>query len=244
MTEDHARKPHAALDLDRRKLKSQKIERLLGLGAGSTELRLLEVGAGSGGISHYFGTHASGRFEVEAVDVKDSRQVSEGYGFTLVEGVRLPFPDNCFDVVLSNHVIEHVGNDMEQAMHLTEMRRVMRPAAIGYLAVPSRWMLVEPHYRLALLSWWPESWRSRWLRLWGKGEFYDCRPMSCGDLEARLTATGFRFEQLHAEALKATFEIERPDAFVWRYLLRFIPDSMVALTRHGFPTLIYRLQKA
>lgn len=243
MTEDNARKPHAALDLDRRKLKGQKIERLLGLRAGSDLLRLLEVGAGSGGISHYFGTHASGRFEVEAVDVQDSRQVTEDYGFTLVEGVRLPFPDSSFDVVLSNHVIEHVGDDMAQAVHLAEIHRVMKPAAIGYLAVPSRWMLVEPHYRLALLSWWPESWRSRWLRLWGKGDFYDCRPMSCVDLERRLSVAGFRFEQLHAQALRATFEIERPDSFVWRYFLRFIPDSLVALGRHGFPTLIYRLRK-
>lgn len=244
MIEGGARKPHAALDLHRRRLKGQKIEQLLGLNTESTGLRLLEVGAGSGGISHYFGTHVSGRFEVEAVDVQDSRQVSEGYRFTLVDGVRLPFPDNSFDVVISNHVVEHVGDDREQAIHLAEIRRVMKPGSIGYLAVPSRWMLVEPHYRLAFLSWWPESWRSRWLHLWGKGDFYDCRPMSCGDLEKRLSTAGFWFKQLHAEALRVTFEIERPDAFLWRYLLRFMPDSMVALARHAFPTLIYRLHKA
>ena len=238
------KKPHAALDLHRRRMKGQKIERLLGLGNEPETQRLLEIGAGSGGISHYFGTQASGRFEVDAVDVHDSRQVTEGYRFELVEGVQLPFSDNSFDVVLSNHVIEHVGSDSEQATHLAEIRRVMKPEAVGYLAVPSRWMLVEPHYRLALLSWWPEPWRNRWLRLWGKGNFYDCRPMSCGDLERRLSAAGFQFEQLHAEALRATFETERPDAFFWKYLLRFVPDSMLTLVRHVFPTLIYRLHKA
>ena len=237
------RKPHAALDLYRRRMKGQKIERLLGLKDGQTVRQLLEVGAGSGGISHYFGTHASGRFSVVAVDVHDSRQVFDGYRFELVEGVRLPFADNSFDVVLSNHVIEHVGSRREQAGHLAEIHRVMKPAAIGYLAVPNRWMLVEPHYRLALLSWWPESWRNHWLRLWCKGNFYDCRPMSCGDIERRLSVAGFRFEQLHAEALRATFEIGRPDALIWRYLMQFVPKSMFALARHGFPTLIYRLHR-
>ena len=243
MRQEAARKPHAALDLHRRRLKGQKIERLLGLEHAQGPWQLLEVGAGSGGISHYFGTHASGRFSVVAVDVHDSRQVSDGYRFELVGGVQLPYEDNSFDVVLSNHVIEHVGSDSDQAGHLAELRRVMKPGAVGYLAVPNRWMLVEPHYRLAFLSWWPEPLRSRWLRLWGKGDFYDCRPMSCGDLERRLSAVGFRFEQLHAEALSATFEIERPEAFVWKYFLQFFPAFIFSRARHGFPTLIYRLHK-
>src|SRR3546814_9833619 len=67
----------------------------------------------------------------------------------------LPFADDSFDVVLSNHVIEHVGEQPEQLAHLSELRRVLTPGGIGYLAVPNRWMLVEPHYRLAFLSWWP-----------------------------------------------------------------------------------------
>ena len=35
--------------------------------------------------------------------------------------------------------------------HLREIRRVLRRDGLAYLAVPNRWALVEPHYRLALL---------------------------------------------------------------------------------------------
>ncbi|WP_149195503.1 class I SAM-dependent methyltransferase [Luteimonas suaedae] len=241
MPEDTVRKPHAVLDLPSRQWKARKVERLLGLDARSGPLRLLEVGTGSGGISHYFGTHPEGGFEVEAVDVVDSRLVYEGYRFTQVTGTRLPFADDAFDIVLSNHVIEHVGDDAEQAEHLAELRRVMRPNGAGYLAVPNRWMLVEPHYRLAFLSWWPERWRSAWLRLWGRGALYDCRPLSRRDLERRLSAAGFRFEQVHYEALRATFEIERPQALIWRLLLRHVPERMHVLMGGIYPTLIYRL---
>ncbi|MEN1957641.1 class I SAM-dependent methyltransferase [Luteimonas changyuni] len=244
MTVDPPRSPHAALAMDGRYRKGRKIERLLELALDSSPRRLLEVGAGSGWISHYFVHESSGRYDVDAVDVVDNRQSKDGYRFTPVTGTGLPFADGVFDVVISNHVIEHVGDDDAQDRHLRELHRVLKSGGVGYLAVPNRWMLVEPHYRLAFLSWWPERWRSGWLRLWRKGRHYDCRPLSCGQLERCLELAGFRFEQAHGLALRATFEIEFPDNPLWRHALRHIPVGAWSLARRMFPTLIYHLRKA
>jgi 2-polyprenyl-3-methyl-5-hydroxy-6-metoxy-1,4-benzoquinol methylase len=52
------------------------------------------------------------------VDVNDERIITSGYAFTQVTGTLLPFPDTSFDVVISNHVIEHVGEPPEQLAHL------------------------------------------------------------------------------------------------------------------------------
>ena len=238
------RLPHAVLDLASRAPKARKIERLLALDPRPGPRRLLEVGCGAGGICHWFATAAEGRFEVDAVDVHDARQVHEGYRFTRVPGTALPFGDGAFDVVISNHVIEHVGDDAAQAHHLAELHRVLAADGTGYLAVPNRWMLVEPHYGLALLSWWPEAWRSGWLRLWRRGAAYDCRPLARADLERRLAAAGFAFEQLHGEALRATFEIERPRSLPWRLVLRHVPGWAHRAARGVYPTLIYRLRRA
>ena len=238
------RAPHAVLDMASRRHKALKIYRLLGLDARPGALRLLEIGCGGGGISHWFATGAEGRIEVDAVDVVDLRVTRDGYRFTLVDDVTLPFPDACFDVVLSNHVIEHVGDDRAQALHLSELRRVLSEDGVGYLAVPNRWMLVEPHYSLAFLSWWPEGWRSWWLRVWKRGALYDCRPLSRLYLEARLAVGGLEFEQLHGEALRMTYEIERPDAWAWRLVLRHVPAWLHHLLRGAYPTLIYRIRRA
>jgi Glycosyltransferase len=237
---DSVRQGHAVLDLGSRVAKAKKIEVLLGLAPGSP-LRLLEVGTGSGGIAHYFGTHPVLDIEVEAVDVQDARQIFEGYRFTRVEGVELPFPDGHFDVVVSNHVIEHVGDATAQAAHLDELRRVMRPGGVCYLAVPNRWMIVEPHYRLAFLSWWPERWRSGWLRFWRRGEHYDCLPLSRGGLEEMLALADLQFEQLHGEALQVLFEIEKPESRILRFFLRRVPRGLYDAIGAMFPTLIYRV---
>lgn len=239
---EQARQPHAVLDLPSRKLKAMKIERLLDLDSRPGPLRLLEIGVGSGGISHYFGTHPTGRFDVVGVDVVDSRLVRDGYHFVAITETTLPFPDASFDVVISNHVIEHVGDDDAQAHHLSEMRRVMRDDGIGYLAVPNRWMLVEPHYRLAFLSWWPESMRSGWLRLFGKGQHYDCRPLARNDVEARLRATGFCFVQQHRQAIQAMVEIERSRLSQIDLLMLRVVANFAAWLRAVIPTLIYTLK--
>ncbi len=238
----HPRLPHAVLDLESRRWKALKIERLLALEDRPGPLRLLEVGTGSGGIAHYFGSHPSGRFTVDAVDIVDNRLVRGGYRYQTVSDTRLPFADGEFDVVLSNHVIEHVGDDAEQRAHLAELRRVMKADAIGYLAVPNRWMLVEPHYRLAFLSWWPKPWRSSYLRLFRRGKVYDCEPLQLGQLERLLSGAGFRFRNLGVAALRATFEIERTNAATTRLLQR-VPDRAIELFRRLIPTLIYRFER-
>lgn len=236
------RQPHAALDLATRNWKAMKIERLLGLAERHQPLRMLEIGTGSGGIAHYFGTHPGLACQVSAVDVHDNRVTHDGYDFCKVQGVELPFADASFDIVISNHVIEHVGDAAAQHQHLTEIHRVLKPDGLGYLAVPNRWMLTEPHYRLKFLSWLPRSMRTPYLRLMHKGEFYDCEPLQMRQLEHMLAAARFSYRNICVEAWRATLEIERPRS-AGRKVLDAMPDSLLAPLRRIIPTLIYRVER-
>lgn len=237
-----ARRGHAVLDLHSRNAKARKIKALLGLPQSDDVVKLLEVGTGSGGIAHYFGNSGNPRFDVDSVDVSDTRQVHDGYRFIRVEDVHLPFPDAHFDIVISNHVIEHVGDLGAQRRHVAELRRVIKSSGVGYLAVPNRWQVVEPHYRLAFLSWLPEAWRTPYLRLRNRGIHYDCRPLTVPQIEVLLREAGFNFVQQHGCALRLTFEIERPNARVYRWVFRRVPDVVYAMLRRAFPTLIYTLK--
>jgi ubiquinone/menaquinone biosynthesis C-methylase UbiE len=236
------RQPHAVLDVASRRLKGLKIERLLNLAGRPQPMRMLEIGTGSGGIANYFGTHSSLDIRVEAVDVVDNRLTTEGYNFCLVTDTSLPFADESFDVVLTNHVIEHVGDQSAQLQHLQEIQRVMRREAVGYVAVPNRWQVVEPHYKLAFLSWLPRGLRSSYLQLRNRGKFYDCEPLTMGELEALLQTAGFNYTNLFVASVRVTVDIERPNTLLGA-LLTAVPDVLLRAFRRIVPTLIFRFER-
>lgn len=237
------RKAHAVTDLTSRILKAKKIEILLDLQNVNLNrpIHLLEIGCGSGGIAHYFATAPHLQCQVTAVDVHDNRQITDSYEFIQTQGVDLPFANNKFDVVITNHVIEHVGDAQAQIRHLQEIQRVLQRDGVGYLAVPNRWMLTEPHYRLKFLSWWPRAWRSKYLKVMGKGNYYDCEPLEMRELEALFKSAGVRYQNLSIEAWRTTFDIEHPDRLRTR-ILAATPDKLLKPLRPIIPTLIYRLQ--
>jgi ubiquinone/menaquinone biosynthesis C-methylase UbiE len=244
MTDAVKREPHAALDLAGRLPKARKIEHFLALPQEAGKpLRLLEIGTGSGAIAHYFSRHANPACEVTAVDVVDQRQQTAGYDFHLVSGVELPFADGSFDAVISNHVLEHVGNRVEQLKHLREIRRVLAPHGVAYLASPNRWQVVEPHYRLAFLSWLPHALRSRYLALAGKGRFYDCEPLEKGELEQLLREAGLAYRDICVPAFRYLLSEERQRSLSARVAGK-LPDALLGSVAGMCPTHIYLLQRA
>lgn len=83
---------------------------------------VLDVGCGEGYVGEELAQRGAG--EVQGVDFVDVRR-TRGLPFTLYDGVRLPFPDQRFDLVMLNFVLHHVPNDHKVAL-LREALRVAR----------------------------------------------------------------------------------------------------------------------
>lgn len=228
------RSSHADLDTEARRAKAIKIQRLLGLSPSGRRRRFLEIGTGSGVIASHFAEDPS--LEIVSVDVVDERVVEDGYEFHLVDDALLPFDDASFDVVVSNHVIEHVGDRPSQRKHVTEIRRVMADGARAYLATPNRWAVVEPHFRLAFLSWLPPSYRSSYVRLTRRGAVYDCHPLSSSELDELLSGGLFTVKHLEADALQVMAETNQL-SLPARWLRR-IPRGTLQRLGSLSPTLI------
>lgn len=73
-----------------------------------------------------------------------------------------------------------------------------------------------------------------------RGEIYDCEPLQMRQLERLLADSGFQHRNLCIEAMRATFEIERPKS-VGARVLRRIPSAALVRLRRVIPTLIYRM---
>jgi 2-polyprenyl-3-methyl-5-hydroxy-6-metoxy-1,4-benzoquinol methylase len=240
---ERTRKPHVVGDRTSRAFKAQKIIAIVGLRRFLSCRRILEVGCGSGLIASTLATMGTGDLTVDAVDVVDSRVEKNGYRFSLVQGTTLPFDDAVFDLVITNHVIEHVGNEQAQLAHLAEVTRVTADDGTIYFAAPNKWRLVEPHYRLPLLSWFPAGVSDTYLRTVRRAEYYDCFPRSRRHYIHLFETTGLEYGDRTVAALRQTLALEHPNHVATKIVNTACPDWLLALGRPIVPTLIFLLQK-
>jgi len=199
---------HAVLDPLSRRAKAAKIRWILERERPLAGVRLLDVGTGSGTIAAELAAAAGPDGDVVSVDVEDVRVERDGYVFRLVRGERLPFPDGAFDVVVSNHVVEHVGDAAAQRRHVAELARVLAPGGVAYIAAPHRWRLVENHYRLPFLSWLPAPLADRYVAAAGRGARYDCRLVTRSGLSRMARAVGLDPRDATGDLMAATVALE------------------------------------
>lgn len=104
--------------------------------------RILDIGCGLGVYVRKFREFSD---RVCGIDI-DPKRLREGAkttpGLMLAVGEHLPFPDNSFDVIVLNEVIEHVTDD---AATMREALRAIRPG--GHIAIyaPNRLYPFETH---------------------------------------------------------------------------------------------------
>ncbi len=230
---------HSRPNVELRRQKARKIVAVVEGVRPVAGARMLEVGTGSGVISAELARAAGPDGTVESIDTMDTRLERDGYGFRLTSGVRLPFDDGSFDVVVSNHVVEHVGTRDDQAVHLDELVRVLAPGGVVYLATPTRWSVVEPHFKVPFLSWAPRSQRDRVVCLARAGTHYDVDPFSRREMAAALDRLPVPWREHTLDALEQLDRIEQPTGPA-RWLAR-APQPVRRAARPLLPTMVFLL---
>ena len=148
--------------------------------------------------------------------------------------------NNSFDVIICNHVIEHVKWQDEV---LGEISRVLKKDGICYMTCPNKIWPMEPHLKLPLLSMMPGKIADAYVRLAGKGECYDIYPMTYSKFSRKLKKL-FRIENFTFEVLKNPssygFEGRLYSAFS---ISRHMPAALLQLLNHFLPNWILILRK-
>jgi 2-polyprenyl-3-methyl-5-hydroxy-6-metoxy-1,4-benzoquinol methylase len=94
---------------------------------------------------------------------------AENIGYAMMNGEKLAFPDECFDVVICAHIYEHVPN---ASALLAEIRRVLKPGGACFFSAGNRLSIMEPHYHLPFLSLLPRFLAHWYLRALKRGRHY------------------------------------------------------------------------
>jgi SAM-dependent methyltransferase len=129
--------------VSRRRIFFDLLDRELG---GRTDLRILEVGCGAGGMLGPLQRYG----QVMGIDI-DAEYVAfcKNRGFTRVacgSGYELPFADQSFDLVCLFDTMEHIP---DEARALREVRRVLVPGGRLFVSVPAYEFLWSQNDKIA-----------------------------------------------------------------------------------------------
>jgi ubiquinone/menaquinone biosynthesis C-methylase UbiE len=205
--------------------------------------RWLDCGCADGGYTGAL--RAAGAATVAGTDVEAERiararerwQGDAALEFTQAPAEALPFPDESFDGVFFNEVLEHVD---DEAQSLAEIRRVLKPGGTLAVLVPNRYFPFEGHgLRLGsrrlnvpvpLVPWLPGSLSRHVMR---------ARNYWPSEIRELVRSNGF--EIVAAESVFPIFEVfPWLPARVYRWYVRNLPriERLPILRRFGVSTLV------
>ena len=143
--------------------------------------KCLDIGCSTGEIteflSEYFGSVIGFDINKDAI-VKNKKYKSQPY--VLASSSAVPFRDSEFDVIICAQVYEHVES---QELLVEEIKRLLKKDGVCFFSGPNKYALMEEHYLLPLLSWFPKKISGIYMKLFKKGNYYEPNPLSYKSLK-------------------------------------------------------------
>jgi len=228
--------------------KQAKVEKMLSILRHANALNnkkngiAVDVGCSGGfftsGLTNYFSQVIGLDIDTHALSVASQHRSTPNLSYVTADSLTIPLPDNSINLVICNHVYEHVPNPETL---FSEIHRVLKNGGICYLGSASCLTIIEPHYHLPFLSWLPKPIAHQYMRYTGKGDFY---------YENLRTYWGIKKLIKHFRVCDYTLRIiQDPDKFAARDLiskdgvLDRIPLVIWKLVYWFLPTYIFVLKK-
>ncbi len=224
-------------DEKRRTRKAQKIVRVLQdfLGRESlTGLRAVDIGCSTGFTTDALQTAGATVIGVD-IDVPGLVHAKATFGtrvyFLCANGEGLPFPDRSIDILVFNHIYEHV---VDPDAVMKEIIRVLSPDGVVYLGLGNKFQVLEPHYRLPLLSWVPRKLADRYVAASGRApDYYEQYRTRRGLLQMcdgltlwDYTYTVLRNSERFAAQDMVPARLANAPAVLWRALAPIMPTFL------------------
>jgi len=227
---------YASHDKNSRLEKAQKIMRIISRYKDFDKSDVLDIGCGSGYLGSILGKKAK---SYTGIDFIDERKV-RNFCFLISTALRLPFKSGSFDIVICNHVIEHVP---EQDKVLDEINRVLKKDGICYITSPNKLWPIEPHLKLPFLSLLPRRIADAYVRIAGKGKNYDIYPMTYTQFNNKLKML-FRIENYTLEILKCPHDYGfKGNVYSIFAISRHLPKGLLNMINRFLPNWIIILRK-
>jgi 2-polyprenyl-3-methyl-5-hydroxy-6-metoxy-1,4-benzoquinol methylase len=212
------------------------------LGEKLKQSNILDVGASTGYIDNVLADFSA---SVEGLDIDEGaiNFANETFNkknltFKSSDALDLNYEDDSFDVIICNHVYEHVIDDK---VLMSEIYRVLKKSGVCFFTAGNRNCLVEPHYKLPLLSVMPRALAHIYMRIMKKGSFYHEKHRSYWGL--RKLVKDFSYKDYTKEI------VSKPQIYKVDYMIRqgsFKQRVAISICKYFFwlcPTYVWVLKK-
>lgn len=228
-----------------RQRKANTILKVLGEVVGGTKnLTVVDFGCSSGFVADHLAEYCEQviglDIDTDAIQFAKKNLDKKNLEFRVIQGVDSSLRDESVDVVVCNHVYEHVPDPKKL---LDEIYRVLKPNGICYFSAGNRWQFMEPHYQLYFLSWMPKALAHRYLKLRKRGDFYYETHLTLPALKRLVASASFSIEDYTRRLIR------QPDRYGMGYilppqsLLHRAASALSAPLYYIIPTYIWVLKK-
>lgn len=187
------------------------------------DARVIEVGSGAHGLIFYFGAKYGVGVDPLAVSYRNLFSRWQNCAATIAAvGEQLPFPNESFDVVLCDNVVDHAESPKQI---VAELVRILRPGGLLYFTVNVH----HPVYAVAA------GLHSGWH---GLGIPYEIGPFADHTTHLTLPAAADLFKELPLEILREKSNIDEARARARKQPARHMGDR---LKRVFFKNALYEL---
>ena len=157
----------------------------------TSDLILLDIGSSTGIMTNEYATYFR---EVVGIDI-DSKAVkyaNDNFKKKNISFINLPieetdFKPASFDVITCSHIYEHVPSDH---VLMENIYKLLKPGGICYFAAGNKYKIIETHYNLPFLSYFPKKIANFYIRIFTNHKEYYENLKSLGQLKKLV----YRFE--------------------------------------------------
>jgi SAM-dependent methyltransferase len=241
--EDYSQNYPTLFDINNRTIKAKKIFSVI-KDFSTKEIGTctgLDIGCSAGINTNFLGSELKAVIGIE-ID-EDALKFGNAHKkpnvhFLIGDAFLLPFNNNIFDIVICNHVYEHVP---DAKILMNEIFRILKPGGFCYFGAGNRFGIMEPHYQLPFLSWFPKSVANFYLSvLKRKGPYYENLRSYYGikKLISRFCVTDYTIR-----IIRNPERFNAEDVIGKKSLIRHLPESILRLLIPLIPTFIFILSK-
>ena len=161
-------------DLTVRRQKAEKTIRILEDFLGDVKpLSMLDMGCSKGLMTELYAEKVKKvvaiDIDVAAVEFAIQNNSQTNLEYYVKDSMETGFEDESFDIIICTQVYEHVPDSSKL---MSEIYRLLKVGGVCYFAGANRLQLIEPHYKLPLLSVIPKFLAHIYLRILKRGDFY------------------------------------------------------------------------